>query len=273
MLHHYNYLKQVVYRAFLANLSENADPVQIKQDLSQSIHKKAVINPAIIESIADLKFQSKRLIDLQKELTTNEKTDRVKSEVRKYKLQKLIKEEQEWLLRQENMKQPFTETVFISNGGLVIIAAFLPALFEKTKLSSNHIITDADKAVCLVHYLATGNERMQEYELLLPKILCGMAIDRPVQTEKFHLSKSVRKEAEAVLTSAIEYWNILQNTSVDGLRESFLKRNGKLSFDRDNWLLQMEQSPYDMLLQHLPWNMSMIKLPWMDHLLKTEWNY
>ena len=82
-------------------------------------------------------------------------------------------------------------------------------------------------------------------------------------------SREIRKDE--VLLSVIEHWNILQNTSVEGLRQSFLQRNGKLSYNGSEWLLQVEQQPYDMLLQHLPWNISMIKLPWMEQMLKTEW--
>jgi hypothetical protein len=79
------------------------------------------------------------------------------------------------------------------------------------------------------------------------------------------------KEVDEMLLSLIEYWAVLKNTSIDGLRESFLKRNGKLSRLNDEWLLQVEQKPFDMLVQQLPWSISMIKLPWMTHLLKTEW--
>jgi Contractile injection system tape measure protein len=74
-----------------------------------------------------------------------------------------------------------------------------------------------------------------------------------------------------VLTSVIEYWNIVGNTSVDGIRESFLQRKGKLMYKESGWILQVEQQPYDMLLQHLPWNISMIQLPWMKQMLQTEW--
>ena len=273
IIHHYNDLKQVVYRAFLLNLSEKTDPLQIKQELTQSIYKKALINPAIVESVRDVQFQSQWLIALKKELTENEKNTKAKHEVRKYRQQKQLQEKQELLQQQEVLQQSLNQPVFISNAGLVLVAAFLPALFEKTKVSVDQKIHNHDKAVCFVHYLATGNENMQEYELVLPKILCGTAIDKPIDAGKFHLNKSLRKEAEEMLTSVIEYWNILQNTSVDGLRDSFLKRNGKLSYDGKDWLLQVEQQSYDMLLQHLPWNISMIKLPWMQQMLKTEWIY
>jgi Contractile injection system tape measure protein len=114
---------------------------------------------------------------------------------------------------------------------------------------------------------------MEEYDLVLPKILCGLSYQEPVSTKSFHVSNAIKKETENMLNSVIEYWNILQNTSINGLRESFLKRDGKLSFNGGEWKLTVEQKPYDLLLDHLPWNFSMIKLPWMKHLLKTQWNY
>ncbi len=273
LIHHYSELKLVVYRSFLFSLSEKADPLQIKQELAISIHRKALINPSIVESIRDLQFQSQRLITLKNELTEEAKNTKAKREVRKYRQQKQLKEQEEFVHQQENLQLLVNQPVFISNAGLVLVAAFLPALFEKTKLSADHQIQHTDKAVCFVHYLSTGNKNMQEYELVLPKILCGIAIDQPVDTAKFQVDKIFKKEAEEVLTSVIEYWNILQKTSIDGLRESFLKRNGKLTYDGKDWLLQVEQQSYDMLLQHLPWNISMIKLPWMEQLLKTEWIY
>jgi hypothetical protein len=79
------------------------------------------------------------------------------------------------------------------------------------------------------------------------------------------------KEVDEMLLSLIEYWSVLKNTSIDGLRESFFKRSGKLGIVNNEWVLQVEQKPFDMLLQQLPWSISMIKLPWMENLLKTEW--
>jgi hypothetical protein len=271
IVHNYHYMRHVVYKAFLMNLSDTTDPVQIKQELAQSIHKKALIDPSVIDVVSELQFQSKRLLALQTELTAEKKSTRFKHEAKKYRLQKLMQEEQEWLAQQEQLQQPLDEPVFISNAGLVIVAAFLPAFLERMKFAADQKILDPQKAVCVIQYLATGSDKMQEYELVVPKILCGLPLTAAVHPGNFHMNKSQRKEAEQVLLSIIEHWSILQSTSIDGLRQSFLQRNGKLSYNGSDWLLQVEQQPYDMLLQHLPWNISMIKLPWMGQLLKTEW--
>jgi hypothetical protein len=162
------------------------------------------------------------------------------------------------------------EGIYITDAGLVIVAAFLPAFFKKLQLLNDQQISDVNVAVCLVHYLLTGREHPAEFELGISKLLCGLEIDAPVDTSAY-LSDAQKFEANELLLSVIEYWQVLKDTSVEGLRESFLQRNGKLSFHDREWLLQVEQKGYDMLLQNLPWNISMIKLPWMNYLLKTEW--
>lgn len=162
------------------------------------------------------------------------------------------------------------ESIFIENAGAVILAAFLPALFSQLKISEFEAIIKPDQAVRLVQYSVSGTNYSPEYELVLPKILCGFDIDFPINSS-IHLTELQMAEAEEMLKALIAHWSVLKNTSTEGLRESFLKRNGKLKLSENGYMLQVEQKPYDMLLQQLPWNISMIKLPWMTNLLKTDW--
>lgn len=162
------------------------------------------------------------------------------------------------------------EGIYIENAGAVIFAAFLPALFKQLELEKNGTIQNPDLAALIVQYCATGNAKISEYELVLPKILCGIDIELPLKSN-IRITTAQMKEADEMLQSLIEYWSVLKNTSVDGLRESFLKRSGKLSMANKQWLLQIEQRSYDMLLEQLPWSISMVKLPWMTNLLITEW--
>ena len=74
-----------------------------------------------------------------------------------------------------------------------------------------------------------------------------------------------------MLEAVIEQWPVLKNTSIAGLREAFLQRNGKLFSKNDKLHLQVEASTLDVLLDQLPWNLSMIKLPWMKGLLRVDW--
>jgi hypothetical protein len=169
-----------------------------------------------------------------------------------------------------SFSQDLAEGVFITNAGAVIIAPFLSALFTRTGLLFENSIADEAAALSLLHFCITGNTDPAEFELLLPKILLGIDPEKFIDIETVPGEMQL-KETSEMLSSVIEYWEILKDTSIDGLRETFLRRNGKLSFLKDEWLLRVEQKPFDMLLQQLPWNISMIRLPWMKHLLKTEW--
>ena len=163
------------------------------------------------------------------------------------------------------------DAIYITNAGLVILAGFLPLLFKKLGLTDEQSgLTDKSRAAMLVQFLASGRDEIAEFELGLAKVLCGIEGSEPVDTTR-QLTKKETTEANELLLSAIEYWNVLKDTSVEGLRESFLLREGKLAFRDHEWHLQVEQRPYDMLLQNLPWNISMIRLPWMPYLLRTEW--
>ena len=180
--------------------------------------------------------------------------------------------------RAEKQKQSVTENkaakeeegLYINNAGLVIVAPFLPTLFKKWHLYNETALTDVNKSVCLVQYLASGREVVAEFELGLAKILCGLQPDTPVDTG-IRFTSEEKEEVNDLLASAIEYWQILKDTSPEGLRQSFLQRQGKLQLVKNNWQLQVEQKPWDVLLQHLPWNISMLKLPWMTKMLKTDW--
>jgi len=162
------------------------------------------------------------------------------------------------------------EGIYIDNAGAVLFAAFLPALFRQLEIENNGLILKPELAALLVQYCVTGNSNVAEYELVLPKILCGIDIESPVNTN-IQLTAEQMNEADRMLQALIEHWAALKNTSIHGLRESFLKRSGKLSIENNNWLIQVEQTSYDILMQHLPWGISMIKLPWMNKLLITEW--
>jgi Contractile injection system tape measure protein len=80
-------------------------------------------------------------------------------------------------------------------------------------------------------------------------------------------------EGEHLLQTAIDYWQVLKSTSSDGLREGFLQRAGKLTFeDDDNWRLQVEQQSIDVLLGSLPWGINVVTLPWLKNLIMVEWS-
>jgi hypothetical protein len=173
--------------------------------------------------------------------------------------------------KENNRDDPeFTDGVFVNNAGAVIIAPFLTTLFQRTGLATESLVLDPSKALNLLHYCITGNTAPLEFELLLPKILCGLPSSF-IPAADTVLDDMKLAEADEMLASAIRHWEVLKDTTAAGLRESFLLRNGKLSFNNEEWFLVVEQKPFDMLLEQIPWNIGMIKLPWMDHLIRTQW--
>ncbi len=165
------------------------------------------------------------------------------------------------------------DTIYIDNAGLVLLHPFLPALLGNLKLVKENAWTDTvsqQKAILAMQFLVTGKDETEEFDLVLSKILCGIGIDEVVPTTILP-DEETKTECDALLMEVVKYWAVLKNTSIGGLREGFLQRNGKLLRVDDGWLLRVEQKAIDVLLNHLPWGIGIIKLPWMNEMLFIEW--
>jgi len=173
--------------------------------------------------------------------------------------------------QQENSDSAENEAgMRVANAGLVILAPFLEQFFYSCHLLKEGSFTDKDKAMALLHYMVFGNLDYHEYNLSLPKVLCGVAETEPIEIVR-KLSVKELDHAHDLLSAVIENWSALKGTSPDGLREGFLQRKGILNFKHDTWFLQVEQNTIDILLESLPWTISFIKLPWMKNFLRTQW--
>lgn len=162
--------------------------------------------------------------------------------------------------------------IFVENAGIVLLHPFLATFFRVAGVADGDTITEPYKAIVLLNYLATGETLTAEHDATLFKILCGVDIDAPIPSV---VSTSVEDLAEAdnLLQAVVGHWDALGSTSIDGLRESFLKRSGKLGISDDGeWRLQVEWKTYDVLLDRLPWGIAHIRLPWMQAMCRVEWN-
>ncbi|HET7899411.1 MAG TPA: contractile injection system tape measure protein, partial [Flavisolibacter sp.] len=166
------------------------------------------------------------------------------------------------------------QAFFIQNAGLVLLHPFLKLFFERLAYLNEtggwKSETLQRRSVLLLHYLCSAKSEAAEYELPLCKLLVGYPFAQPVEA-KLDLTGKEVSEAEALLQNVIDQWPILKSTSAEGLRNSFLRREGKLSRQDNGWLLQVEQRSFDILLQHLPWGIGVIKNSWMEEMLFTEW--
>ena len=176
-------------------------------------------------------------------------------------------------IRHSETQHEETESIYIGNAGLVILHPFLNELFTRIGLIRERRWKDSSSrhvAVSVLEFLVSGQENIQEFNSSLNKILCGMEISEVLEPVEI-LDPGVKVECMELLSEVIRHWSILKNTSVDGLRESFLQREGKLSPVDKGWLLHVEQKGMDVLLNSLPWGIGTIKLPWTEDKLHVEW--
>ncbi|PSL35056.1 contractile injection system tape measure protein [Chitinophaga ginsengisoli] len=162
---------------------------------------------------------------------------------------------------------------YINNAGLILLHPYLSFFFDALALREGQQFKDeaaTHRAVQLLGYLAYGEEDIPEWDLVLPKILCGIQPAEPVR-RFIPLTDVEKTEANELLAAVISHWNALGNTSPDGLRGNFLLREGKLEWKEEEWQLYVTQQAYDMLLNQLPWGFSVVGLSWMPWLIKTVW--
>lgn len=165
------------------------------------------------------------------------------------------------------------EGIYIENAGLILLHPFFRFMMRNTGLVKDNAFVnriEQQRAMYLLHFLATGLVEAEEHQLAMPKIICGWPLEEPVLTG-LQVGASLQNEANDLLLAAIAQWTILKSTSPDGLREAFLQRPGKAVNGPNGLVIQVESSSIDLLLDHLPWNLSIIKLPWLEGLIRVEW--
>lgn len=165
------------------------------------------------------------------------------------------------------------EQIFIDNAGLVLLTPYLARLFAMLNLHDKGSFRDAqsaERAVHLLQYLVTGATDTPEHQLVLNKQLCGVKPGKPIARGIEFTSQEIL-QLDGLLTGVVQNWKALGNTTIDGLRESFLQRQGRLERNDDAWHLLVESKAYDMLLDQLPWGYSTIKFPWMERVIYVDW--
>lgn len=161
----------------------------------------------------------------------------------------------------------------VKHAGIILLGAFLNTFFTNLNLLNGAEWKSKDaqyRAVHLLKFLSTGDQQNPEFNLNLEKIICGLNVVESLPVD-IVLMDTETAEAQSLLESVIEHWTILKNTSVNGLRESFLKRDGLIQKKEMDWLLQVERKTLDVLIDSIPWGYSTLHFPWTDHKLFVEW--
>lgn len=180
----------------------------------------------------------------------------------------IVGKEQEEELIPEDEQQPLS---FIGNAGLILLAPFLPRLLTLLKLTENGTFKDRDaqiKAIFLMQYAAFGTTEFPEYELQLNKLLAGFKTGIPMP-RSIALTEHEMETTDGMLQGVVQHWNKVK--TIEGLREGFLQREGKLDEKDETIELTVENKAYDMLLDAIPWNFKTTKFSWMEKTIQVKW--
>lgn len=164
------------------------------------------------------------------------------------------------------------QTAYVDGAGIVLLQPFVSMLFQELGLTADGAFLSEQSrsaAVRVLEYLVWGTNERAEFALTLEKHLCGIPTGHPLTGSSMRPSDIA--EIEKVLNAVISHWSALKNTGIDGLRESFLRRPGKLIRGDDEDRLIVERQSIDVLLSRVPWAWSVVKLPWMPRPLSIEW--
>jgi hypothetical protein len=173
----------------------------------------------------------------------------------------------------DDQQQPSDEKLLVKHAGIILLGAFLNPFFTNLDLFDGAYWKNREaqyRAVHLLKFLSTGEQQNPEFNLNLEKIICGLSPEESLPVD-IVLTTDETNEAQSLLESVIEHWKVLKNTSVNGLRESFLKRDGLLKKSEMDWLLQVERKTLDVLIDSIPWGFSTLRFPWTEQKLLVEW--
>lgn len=167
-----------------------------------------------------------------------------------------------------------SDKVYIQNAGLVLLWPFLNRFFNNLGLSDDKAFTDEDaveRACLILQYLVAGDtENFFEAQLPLNKIICGLDLYQPVNTQ-WIVEADEKELADGLLEAVIQNAPLWKNLSLEGFRQAWLRRDGILGTRDGHWLLQVKRETYDIMMDRLPWTIQIVKFPWMEHLIFVEW--
>ncbi len=167
-------------------------------------------------------------------------------------------------------------TILIPDAGIVLAGPYLPRLWSVLGLVKEQAFVDsaaAERAAHLMRFIVFGDTQPDEPASALNGLLCGLpfAATGNEHAAGFVISAREREVIDGMLAAMIAHWNALEHTSIDGLRETFLQRKGRLVRGEGCWTLKVEPAAFDMLLDQLPWGYAACKFPWMPEVLHVSW--
>ncbi|SEH86509.1 contractile injection system tape measure protein [Akkermansia glycaniphila] len=164
----------------------------------------------------------------------------------------------------------------VHNAGLVLLVPWFRRLFSMLGLLNEEMgdfknTESRIRAIFILQYLVTGqNTEYEEQELAFNRVLAECPFSCPLP-KSLELTPHEMETAASMMEGVMANWEKLKNTSVQGFRNAFIARSGRLEQLEEKWLLTVDQRAYDMLLDSLPWSYKMIRFPWLKKMIIVEW--
>ncbi len=169
------------------------------------------------------------------------------------------------------------DSMLIPNAGLVLLAPYLEDLFVLLGLvvvgaTEKQFVDQAaiSRGVSLLRYLAKGSVGGPNLDMALNTLLCGGSPTSGIP-EPTMISDTDAKTCDDLLCAVIARWSVIRETSIAGLRETFLQRNGQLTRRGNNWRLQVERKTLDLLVDQIPWSFALVQYRWMPEPIHVTW--
>jgi hypothetical protein len=169
------------------------------------------------------------------------------------------------------------EPIYVANAGLVLTNPFLPHwcraldLLESPEAVKARMRPDRfSRAVHLLQWLVDGSAATPEPLLCLNKLLCGGTLATPVERQIEPTDREL-EVGQLMLKSMLANWTIISSTSIEGLQQTFLQREGRLERTSAGWSLTVQRKTVDVLIDQIPWSISTILHSWMPEPLSVIW--
>ncbi len=164
------------------------------------------------------------------------------------------------------------KAIYLGGAGVILVHPFLEQLFRERRLLEGRSFRGLEarnRAVHLIGFITFGRVDVPEHELVLAKVLCGAALEDPI--EPVQLEDDDVVACDALLRAVLEHWTALRSSSPEWLREQFFLREGKLERADSGWLLTIERHAQDLLLARLPWGYGFVGPPWLTDRIFVRW--
>ena len=155
----------------------------------------------------------------------------------------------------------------------MLVAPYLPMLFERLELTGRAGFLGPEATVRgldALHAVAYGGAETRLDDRPLERLALRRARRRAAAPAAAARAAEAAIVAD-LLAAVVARWTALGATSVDGLRQAFLLRDGLLRRTDAGHALQVAPKAYDMLLDRLPWSIALVKLAWMPAPIHVAW--